>query len=611
MGDPARREDDNLDDDEFFSPAAFKPRVVENDEFNAPEAFKKRGDPDDSGDQLEAKKTAPAPVEDKRGILERFVDSAKEGISDAGDAIKPYGDALHEFVDPHHHMDMGADFGAQQIASDRAGAAAAHERSPVSSGVASAVATLPLAAYGSPMAGGAAIGAADSAASGGDDRDQILHAFLGGAIGKGGELVGRGLHAAQEYAAPLADSLERGASRARVAATGIYGGAMKKLRGELGDEGITKLGNDIEAKGLHDAPGIAGMFPGNAERYLDNATNLADDALARHRAVAFDATRQGVAVPTARIADELDSQASRASTMFDPAGKSEAGFQSELADRIRGNSAATAQYDPATGAPVAGDFQQPFEQALENRQYLDKNIKWAQRNPHIQTPHEEESRRYAANQLRNELGNSLEEQAPELSPRWRNAQDDLNTALTVQTPAAARVYQEAGNQAVSLPTWIAGAGGIASGNPITGAAMGGMASQVKARGHSAVAGALRGMQHIAESAADDPQIAMLSKFLQSSGAGVAAGGIASENRPTPQQAMNDSRGHELPGVINQLLQDPQRAQVLGKYRAQFEQAGRTSGGIAGLVNKLNSTGTDREWQAVLQQLQQMTQRGDQ
>lgn len=611
MGDPARKDDSGDELERFLAsdePDALdsflsaKPEVVSSTGQNAPSM---------------ARIDAPEQPKPERGILERFLDSAREGVSDAGTALKPYGDALHRALDPGGHMDLGADFSDARVASDRSDAAAAHERSPVSTALASAAATAPVgAAYAGPMAGGAAMGAADAAAEGGDERSQLLHAFLGGSIGEASNLVGKGLGGLQKYAAPLADSLERGASRARVAATGIYGGAMKKLRGELGDEGITKLGNDIESKGLHDAPGLAGMFPGNAERYLNNATDLADNALARHRAVAFDATQQGVAVPTGRIADELDSQASRASSMFDPAGESEAGFQTKLADRIRGNSAATAQYDPATGKPVAGDFQQPFENALENRQYLDKNIKWAQRNPHIQTPHEEESRRYAANQLRNELGNSLDEQAPELAPRWRSAQDDLNTALTVQTPAAARVYQEAGNQAVSLPTWIAGAGGIASGNPITGAAMGGLASQVKARGHSAVAGTMRGMQHAAEGVADDPQIATLSKFLQSSGAGVAAGGMApSTPDPGPEgatpheaqvRATGGSRGQMLPGVIEDVLKS--NPGQLGRWRGQFEQAGRTPNGIRDLITKLQS---DQQWRMTkLPELQSLTHEGD-
>lgn len=534
--------------------------------------------------------TSNAPDED---ILTKFLRSGREGLDDAATAIKPYVRGLGGMApDPN------------TLKPELAASHAAELRSPIAAGGARALLDVPAGGLElGPATTGALLGGVYGEQEGGH-KDALLRAFLGGGVGALAHGVGAGIEATGN-AAP---GLEAAASRQRVAATGMYGGQMKKLANEIGPEGITKLGNDIEAKGLHDAPGMAGWFPGSAGRYLDNANTLADDALARQRTTAFDATQRGVAVPTARIANELDAQAGKAAVQFDPAGASDAAFSRDMADRIRGNSSFTAQNDPQTGLPTVGDHQLPFDQALDRRQYLDKNIKWGARNPGAQMPYQEEARRYAANQLRGGLSDALDQQAPELAEPWRNAQSDLNTALTVQTPAAARVYQESGNQAVSLPTWIAGAGGIASGNPVAGAAMGGLASQVKARGHSAMAGALRGAQGVAEGM-QDPQIDMLSKFLQSPGAGVAAGGMAAAPQMTPpsrDQVMQDSRGYELPNVINQLLQDPQRAQLLGKYRAQFEQAGRTPGGIQGLLNKLSNNGKDREWQAVLTQLQQMT-----
>lgn len=70
-----------------------------------------------------------------------------------------------------------------------------------------------------------------------------------------------------------------------------------------------------------------------------------------------------------------------------------------------------------------------------------------------------------------------------------------------------------------------------------------------------------------------------------------------------KDASMGGRGHELPGVVKQLLVS--NPDALGKYRAQFEQAGRSPAGIAMLLIKLNAK--DPEWNAGIgAQLQRMT-----
>lgn len=559
---------------------------------------------------------APPP---ERSLLERFLGGAREAASDAGDAIKPY-TTLNGLAGTWGNVmnssllgGSGEQVHTPEIDQIQLDARAAHDRSPFSAGAASAIGTLPLTMTAGPTSGGLLAGGVDSAALGGSDRDQILHALIGAGVGAALHGAGAGI----EGMANTTPKLEAAASRARVAATGMYGGAMKKLANEIGDDGITRLGNKIEEKGLHDAPGIAGWFPGSAERYHDNAVALADNALVRQRTAAFDADQAGVRVPTARTANELTPQIQEADSAFDPQGRNEAAFAKDLQGRMRSRSDVTSVHEPDMGFDEngnlyenagqdanLGDYNVSFGKALKERQRLDQNIAWAKRNPGTNTPDEEETRRYVANQLRGELLTSLEDQEPHIAEPFRQAQDDLNTALTVQTPSAARVYQEAGNQRISLPTWIAGAGGIASGNPLTGAAMAAGASQIKARGQSAYAGMLRGGQRVGE-AMQDPQAQMLSKFLQSPGAGVTAGGMAGGNpREVQQDAAADGNGSRLPGVINQMLQDPQRAQQLGRYRAEFENAGRSPGGISALLLKLEN---DREWRTNIKpQLMQLT-----
>ena len=580
------------------------------------------------------------PEKPEPGILERFVEGAKHAGSDAVDAVAPYGAAWGKL------LNSPALGGSDVPIDDRAiqeRARAAAERSPVTSGAVNMAMAIPaaetLGGAGAARAigTGAAISAGDSAIHGGDVTDDALSALVGGATGGAFHGLGAGYNAVKNYAAEAVPSLEAAASRARVAATGIYGAGMKKLANELGDGGVTKLGNDIEAANLHEGHGILGkLFGASSDDYHQNASELADDALARHRTTAYDATNQGVQVPMGDTIDQLRGQAHTADAKWSGSGESQAKFIRNEADRIEARTGRTVDEPPVPRAPVTdADYARVqrygadalatpggtttthnavFDDALEQRKGYDDEIKYAGRNPGARMPHEEVTNRFIANDIRAGLQNALDEQAPHLSQDWRNAQHDMNTALTVQTPSAARVYQQAGNDRISLPTMIAGAGGIASGNPLTGAAMAAASSITKGHGQSMYAGAVRGLQHGAESIAQgDPGADTLARFLQSRPAEAIAGVHGGYTAPQPVAAQNPQesakdasamgRGHELPGVVNNVLRD--NPEMLGKYRGQFEQAGRSPSGIAMLLIKLNAK--DPEWKAGIgAQLQRMT-----
>jgi hypothetical protein len=620
---------------------------------------------DDSGDQVEAAKThepdfvsykapdvapAPAPEGD---LLERFLNGAGEAAHDASAAIKPYGDALHEFVDPHGHMDMGADFSRGAKLRDIADSAAAHERSPVSSTIADVAATLPVAAVAGPAAGGAAIGAIDSAANDEDWKHQLLHAFIGGTGGAALHGLGAGIEATGNNAGRL----EQVASRQRVAAA-VGGGAMvKKIAGEIGDEGVTRLGNDIESRGLHEGTGPLGVA--STEDYLNNANKLIDKANATHGGVATLADIRGVQVPMTDTIGQLRSQANNADSRWSQAGKPQADFMRGEAARIQRGTTETLHDLPTTsmdayeaaatpwaaltpserasmtpaeqrgmrqaeqnqtysahnldpieqpggepparplrpvGSAPSAEYTSPFGEALGQRQSYDQEVRYGSQNPGQRIPHQDATNRFLANNIRGGLQSSLDEQAPDLAGPWRDSSRDLTVGLSVANPAESKVFQEAGHAPVPLSAWL----GVASGNPVAA----GAAHLATQYGRSALAGATRGAQHVAERF-DTPAMNTLSEFLQGSGAGAAAGAVGGVGtQPTATQAMQESRGHELPNVINKMLQDPQQAQRLGEYRAQFENAGRTAGGIEALLNKLNR---DQKWrQTILLELQQLT-----
>lgn len=643
MGDPARRNDDNADDDEFFSPAAFVAPAPADDEFNAPEAFKAaapvgppRGNPDE-----------PPPAVEKPGLLEQFVEGGKkvgndiyEGAQDAYTAAKPYltpnglagtwANVMDSELLGGRGKGLRDDPDQQALQSD---VAAAQQRSPAAAGAAQMLGALPMAetlgASGLGSVGtGAGVGAVDSYAHGGSDRDAVLSAFLGG--GTAGAMKGLGATAEALNDPGLAAGLEKQASRNRVAAAGIYGGAYKKLANEIGTEGITKLGNDIEQRGLHRGSGKLGFLPQSAETYLDNADELVRGAGDAQRGIASQAGERGVQVPLDNVLGQLDQQAGVADSRWSPAGSTQADFMRDNAQRIRQGAQRVSQnveqggdtrdaaymlsHPDNASQEMSTQHAAPFEDALGQRQYYDQQIAYGAKNPGQRIPHQDATNRFVANDLRGGLQSSLDEQAPDLAGPWQDRNRDLSVGLSVKYPAESRVYQEAGNQKMSLPALLAAASGTAAGGPAGGLGAMLATGAVKSRGAAASAGMLRGMQHTVENyqspdALGAGGVDMLSQFLQSTPAAGVAGEIGSNNNPTQQrerlkQAATDGNGGELPDTINRILQDPQQAPMLGKYRAQFEQAGRTPDGMRALLAKLEQ---DTQWRTGIKpQLLSMT-----
>src|SRR5207344_3381501 len=113
---------------------------------------------------------------------------------------------------------------------------------------------------GSAIQGGlSALGNADTG-----DWGERLEALTKGAgisalLGKGFSSLG---DAAGYVGGELADKWRKSGMMQRVAATGSYGSDIRKLAENIGgEEGLQKLGEWIEQRGIHKGKGLRGLFP--------------------------------------------------------------------------------------------------------------------------------------------------------------------------------------------------------------------------------------------------------------------------------------------------------------------------------------------------------------
>jgi hypothetical protein len=123
--------------------------------------------------------------------------------------------------------------------------------------------------------------------------------------------------------------------------------------------------------------------------------------------------------------------------------------------------------------------------AIGQRRYIDKQIDWNRLGGGSEAPMQESLRRFVAGDLRAGTKDALEQGVrngtlpAELNAGWNNANNDYRLAAAVQDPAVARVYQEYGNQKISLPAWNAFS---SQENPLRGGLAGIAADFVKYRG---------------------------------------------------------------------------------------------------------------------------------
>lgn len=432
-----------------------------------------------------------------------------------------------------------------------------------------------------------------------------LDAYAGGASGKASVgagaasgAVGGTLQGGSKLAGMAGDALQKSGLNHRVAATGVYGGQMKRMMQNMGPEAVQQLGRDIEAKGLHKGEGMLGWLPQPASTYADNSAALRDSAAKRLSETedAIEGLTSPPTVPTGAIADDLERGALQSRGMWDPAGGQEAAFRKQYADAIRGGSNAV----EAPGQPA--QYMADWADAQAQRRYVDQQIDWNRLGGFEGAPMQEQVRREVAGNLRAGVKDSLDRGVEigtvpgELRDAWRGANDDYRIAAAVNDPAIARVYQEYGNQAVSLPAWSAMGFG---GNPVAGAAMGAAASFAKNRGHSALAGAQGALGRNAEAVSDAGS--WLEKWAPTGaaiGQGAASGASAqgqddldaygdlTRDEVTPSEAMGERRGFELGQGLDRVMDE--KPELLRPYALQLSEA-KDEADRQGIIERLVRT----------------------
>lgn len=385
-------------------------------------------------------------------------------------------------------------------------------------------------------------------------------ALKGAATGFG---LGGVLGSAADGASAVQKSFAKKADLNRVAATGLYGAQLRNLMQNKGDQYVQDLGRKIEEKGLHKGSGALGFLPQPAATYADNASALETNALGRMKGAesAIDELPSPPMVNTSDITNDLRKDAAKAAGSWDPAGETESNFRNQMADRIDNGS-----------HEVMGSGQKMAEwgNALQQRRGIDKQIDWNRRGGFEDASMKEQVRRQVAGDLRSNISSSLDQgvergTVPEnLSNDWKGGRDDYALAAAVKDPAMARVFQEYGNQKISLPGFISGAGGIATGNPIAGMAAAAGGQLIKTRGASALAGAQRGIS-AASNVAGAPLRA--AESMTPGAVGLMAG---SQDDKTPVQLASESKVDRYPDAAMALERED--GSKLGRWRPQMLEA---------------------------------------
>jgi ElaB/YqjD/DUF883 family membrane-anchored ribosome-binding protein len=370
----------------------------------------------------------------------------------------------------------------------RADNRAAEEANPWTYGAGSVAGTVPLAAATGgqmPAVQGAvargALGAAEGGALGAvvgagmaTEGNRIEGAKVGGAVGAGAgaalPVAGAALAAGARKVAP---ALKGVADRARAAATGAYGGQLKKLARDKGADAVEEFGADVERLGLHEG---GGPLPQSWETYAQNAAQAKQTAGQRIGELSELADRGGVRVNLGEIADDLMDEAVSLSKIPDAAAHSQADELMARAANFEGRGV-------------------PYGEAHGLRRFLDDLAYNAEQALQSQTA---ERARAVATKLRGKMDEAIKQADPALRDAMREANQTYSTASRASHYAEGRIAQEAGNQAISLPSMTAAAGGFAGAGPVgaVGGAVGGQL--MKTRGASAIAGGARALQHGAE-----------------------------------------------------------------------------------------------------------------
>lgn len=543
-----------------------------------------------------APETAPAGHEPD--LLERFLAPGQSAIDahagelrnawdSAGDAASGLAGGLTG------HLDQRLPFGiGDTIRADRE---TAHARSPMAEGggeLAGMVAS-PLgkvakpAAFGleSGLLGHALSGAANAEIQGtarrvgdqADDNTDVLQAMLDSrGDAKLGGAIGGGAHIASEAASGASDLLGKGANYLRRIAYGVQPSDINEQMARRGTgAGLDYARNEMsqlpEQLGLSNTlkPRSVSSYAAGAEALRKEGGALKGSALDRADAVVppeqIDFAKDDI---LSRLVGEHDADAAAFSSRG-----TEPAYQ-DLTRRL--------QDRPISKPSELDTMKQEYEQNSYAKGEGSMEAGQAAAN------------KVAADEARNRLGGIMSganRQSPGVLDDFVNGSQQFGDAATVED-----IAKRAGAKSVVAPMLGGAVGGLAgyqTRHDFEGAGLGALGGAIATRG---------AQTYGADLGANIGRLGQ--RALGSTAEGLGAVAQAGGSLAAEHGSMQDSRGYDLPNVINKVLQDPQQAQRLGKYRAQFEDAGRTAGGIASLLNKLNR---DREWrETYLPELQQMT-----
>jgi len=329
-------------------------------------------------------------------------------------------------------------------------------------------------AQGSVLGGVAGAGYAD-----GDLEDRAAGATAGAALGwAGGKVAPVIADKGGGFANWLAGKMKPIADRRRLAATGARGSQIKNVAGAKGEEGVARIAETLEREGVHRG---ATPLPQGWQTYADNAAQLVDDAGREIGELSQRATQEGVTIDMRPIAGALLEEAAEMQKLPVPQAH-------KVAEELLEGAALLERQGSAD-----------YATAHALRRFLD-DLAWKEERA-LNSAVAERSRGLA-DRVRGAMAEAAEQHSPELAQAIQGANRKYEAGMFAAQAGRNRLAQEAGNQVVSLPAMIAGAGGASAGGGPGG--MGGvmLAEGMKRRGNAAMAGSARTVQRAAEAVAD-------------------------------------------------------------------------------------------------------------
>jgi hypothetical protein len=549
-------------------PSDPSPRVVDNPQASVRAGIPEQGPPPAQNQQIEPQSkdwltgAITALANGYRAIGGTFADDGVNPSQPAIDAAPAYNARMQDVAD--HPWKTAA-----RVVSSLA--------APVVSGMGGAI----------PQAASAAL---ETYGDTGDAQKAGMSGLAGGVVAKGAELGGRAVSA-------LAREFQESGLKNRLSAAGLD---FDKLAAEKGPQAALQVARDIEEQGLHKGKGVMGWAPQPAQTYADNAAAANAEGLAGMKSA-----EEGLAalpnpprVNLDPIQQKLRASAGQNARMIDPAGAQDASFRADMADRMQ-------QYG-------GNDWQN----ALDNRRYLDSNINWGSRGGYEGAGMQEQARRDVANPLREEISSALDrgmannvdsnatQFAPsvprELGQGWQNARDQFALGAQVEPAARQLATQQQGAGFLS-PAGLAGGaaalGGMYTGHPVAGLAAGLGTQLARNRGSSAMAGSLEGASSALGTMGEGASWLSNNAGIPAAAAG--GGDIAQSllnrgQRQAPMQTsggsqgMENSRGDITSQQVESILHDENRAKALQPWATELaaNNAAKDDSAFAANIEKL-------------------------